>query len=85
VDYLNSWPPKFDISFSMVMNENEFSGKSSLAAAGLWKAMVDTLAEKFSSDSGYSEEKIKEGVQKGVTILKDLLDKARKGTDIQRR
>ena len=79
VDYLNTRPPQFDISFSMIMNKEEFTGKSSLAAAGLWKAVLHGLAKQLNLQSGYSEDDIKGTVKKGIDAVKGFLDKRRKG------
>ena len=81
VGYLNTRPPKFDISFGMQMNQEEFTGKSSLAAAGLWKTVVSAMAKELSSRSGYSETEIKSKVKKGIDAIKHILDKRRKGED----
>lgn len=57
VDYVNSHDGEFPFEFQMVINESQFEYKSSLAAAGLWTAVgesVNKLLAGFGFDVGKS-------------------------------
>jgi len=43
VDYVNSHDGEFPFEFQMIINENQFDYKSSLAAAGLWTAVGESV------------------------------------------
>lgn len=81
VDYVNSHDGEFPFEFQMVVNENQFEYKSSLQAAGLWKAVgesVNSVMAGIGIDVGGSAadtgDKLKEGA-------KSVLDRLRRPKD----
>jgi hypothetical protein len=81
VDYFNTRPEDFVISFAMTMNESEFTGKSSLGATGLWKIMVNTVIGYMSRYIGEPETRLHTGMKKGIDTIKGFLDKRRTGEE----
>ncbi len=78
VDYVNSYDGDFPFEFQMVINENQFEYKSSLAAAGLWTAVgesVNNVLAAFGIDLGDSA---KETSDKLKDSAKSVLDRLRK-------
>ncbi|WP_108882817.1 hypothetical protein [Anderseniella sp. Alg231-50] len=90
--YLNGRDKPVDVSFSLVMNEDQFEGAASLEAANLWATVRDgfikALALKYrkagepveqdGQTSGSQEEKARGLVDKATDSFKSLLDKTRK-------
>lgn len=81
VDYVNSYDGEFPFEFQMTINESQFEYKSSLAAAGLWTAVGESINKVLAgfgidiSDSALETgEKLKEGA-------KSVLDRLRKSDD----
>jgi len=90
--YLNGRDKPVDVSFSLVMNEEQFEGAASLEAANLWATVRDgfikALARKYRAagerveQDGQApvsqEEKARGLVDKATDSFKNLLDKRRK-------
>ncbi|MEO1159247.1 MAG: hypothetical protein AAFW74_02180, partial [Pseudomonadota bacterium] len=90
--YLNGRDKPVDVSFSLVMNEEQFEGAASLEAANLWATVKDgfikALALKYRSAGNPAlqddqapvgqEEKARGLVDKAKDSFKSLLDKTRK-------
>jgi hypothetical protein len=79
VNYLNSRPDPSEVSFRLVVNENQFEGATSLEAAGMWKAVTKSLLNKITAGSKEKQQAIKENVKKGFDKFKGFIDKRRKG------
>ena len=81
VDYVNSHDGAFPFEFQMVINENQFEYKSSLAAAGLWTAVgesVNNLLAGFGFDVADSAAETGDKLKEGA---KSVLDRLRKPRD----
>lgn len=78
VNYINGREGPLDLSFSLLMNEDEFESTSSLGAAGLWDAAVGALARQLAERTGEKAEAVKEGVKGKAEAFKDFLDSKRK-------
>ncbi len=78
VNYINGREGPLDLSFSLLMNEDEFESTSSLGAAGLWDAAVEALARTLAERTGEKAEAVKEGVKGKAEAFKDFLDSKRK-------
>lgn len=90
--YLNGRDKPVDVSFSLVMNEEQFEGAASLEAANLWATVRDgfikALALKYRAAGGSAdqdeqasvnqEKKARGLVDKATDSFKSLLDKRRK-------
>ncbi|MCB1591862.1 MAG: hypothetical protein KDI90_05365 [Alphaproteobacteria bacterium] len=79
VHYINGKDGPVDLSFTLVMNEDQFDGSASLDAAGLWDILVDTMSKKLAQMSGQKKDAIKEGVKDTVDSFKSFLNKKRTG------
>lgn len=79
VHYINGKDGPLDLSFTLVMNEDQFDGSASLDAAGLWDILVDTMSKKLAQMSGQKKDAIKEGVKDTVDSFKSFLNKKRTG------
>lgn len=77
ISYVNSLDGEFPLEFQMVVNENQFEFKSSLAAAGLWSAVGESVNKTLGAfgidlkSSAQTGDAIKEGA-------KSVLDRLRK-------
>lgn len=81
VDYVNSHEGNFPFEFQMVVNESQFEYKSSLAAAGLWAAVgesINGLMAGFGIDTGKSASETGEKLKEQA---KSVLDRVRKPKD----
>ena len=78
VAYLNASSKELPISFGMTMNQDEFSGRYSLEAAGLWRAAADAMARKLSDLSGSTVDTIKATGKKAVDAFKGFMEGRRK-------
>lgn len=81
VDYVNSHDGDFPFEFQMTINENQFEYKSSLAAAGLWTAVgesVNNVLAGFGIEMPGSAEDTGEQLKEGA---KSLLDGLRRPND----
>lgn len=77
IRYVNGLDGQFPLEFQMVVNESQFEFKSSLAAAGLWSAVgesVNDILGKF----GVDEEKASETGNAIKEGAKSVLDRLRK-------
>ena len=78
VDYVNSREGEFPFEFQMVINESQFEYKSSLAAAGLWTAVgesVNNILARFGIDVGRSASETGEKLKEEA---KSVLDRLRR-------
>lgn len=81
VDYVNSHDGEFPFEFQMVISESQFEYKSSLAAAGLWTAVgesVNNIMAKLGIDRGGSASETGEKLKEGA---KSVLDRLRRPKD----
>ena len=81
VDYVNGQEGNFPFEFEMVINESQFEYKSSLAAAGLWTAVgesINSLLAGFGIDVGNSASETGEKLKDQA---KSVLDRLRKPKD----
>lgn len=75
--YVNSLDGHFPLEFQVVVNESQFEFKSSLAAAGLWSAVgesINNILGKFGFDPETASE-TRDAIKEGA---KSVLDKLRK-------
>lgn len=77
VNYINGREGPVDLSFSLRMNQDDFQSASSLDAAGLWDAAIESLALTLAKATGDKVEAAKDGVKGGVEAFKDFLDSKR--------
>jgi len=81
VDYVNSHDGEFPFEFQMVINERQFEYKSSLAAAGLWTAVgesINNVLAGFGIDAGGSASSTGEKLKEEA---KSVLDRLRRPKD----
>lgn len=81
VDYVNGHEGNFPFEFQMVINESQFEYKSSLAAAGLWTAVgesINGLLAGFGINVGNSASETGEKLKDQA---KSVLDRLRKPKD----
>ena len=81
VDYVNSHDGEFPFEFQMVINESQFEYKSSLAAAGLWTAVgesVNSVLAGFGIDVGESAAETGDKLREEA---KSVLDRLRRPKD----
>ncbi len=77
VRYVNSKDGNFPLDFEMVVNEDQFEFQSSLAAAGLWTALGESVNSMFSR-FGIDKERAAETGNAIKDGAKSVLDRLRK-------
>lgn len=78
VAYVNSYDGEFPLEFQLVVNESQFDYKSSLATAGLWTAVgesINRILTAFGVDAGESGSETADKLKEGA---KSVLDRLRK-------
>lgn len=81
--YVNGLGGRFPLEFQMVVNENQFEYKSSLAAAGVWSAVGEAV-NKVLGEFGIDLEKAAETGKAIKEGAKSVLDRLRKPNDDDR-
>ncbi|MGB5256603.1 MAG: hypothetical protein WBN44_05070 [Woeseiaceae bacterium] len=81
VAYVNSFDGEFPLEFSMVVNENQFESKSSLATAGLWTAVGESINRILTAFGVDVEESGSETADKLKEGARSVLDRLRKPND----
>ena len=81
VDYVNSHDGDFPFEFQMVINESQFEYKSSLAAAGLWTAVGESINKIFAGFGIDLDKSASETGEKLKEEAKSVLDRLRKPRD----
>ena len=81
VDYVNGHDGDFPFEFQMVINENQFVYKASLAAAGLWKAVGESVNKvlagfgvEMPGSAAETGEQLKEGARSVLDRLRGPKD-----------
>jgi len=81
VAYVNSYDGEFPLEFELVINENQFDYKSSLAATGLWTAVGESINKVLAAFGVNVEESASETGDKLKEGAKSVLDRLRKPKD----
>jgi hypothetical protein len=76
--YLQEHAEELEVSFSLVMNENQFEGAASADAAGLGSAIRMGFARELAELTGISADQIDQSLKSGVNFFKQHLDNRRK-------
>ncbi len=81
VAYVNSYDGEFPLEFELVVNENQFESRTSLATAGLWTAVGESINRILSVFGVDGEDSASETGDKLKEGAKSVLDRLRKPKD----
>jgi hypothetical protein len=77
-EYLRRNAEKLDVSFNLIVNENQFEGTASAGAAGLWDTTRESLVRELSRLSGADTNRLNQRIKTGVDWMKLHLENSRK-------
>lgn len=76
--YINTKGERVPLAFTMEIDENNFDGTATAAAAGLWDTAADALALTLGKELGIETDAVKDAGKGALDISKGLLEKWRK-------